>query len=207
MTLSIDIKNNIIPIDKERLVTIFPATEDDYWALSNEDLKVEFARGRIYIHSPASLAHEELVLFLLRFLRRYTENHPGIRVIGSRFALKLPNGHRPEPDLVLINEKLLTPAMTVFEGIPSMVIEVFSPGTKDFNLTEKLEWYQSAGIPEIFFIDAISQVVYYYRKVGKKYIEQQEKSGTFKFQLFPDVEIKIDWFWMEHLPALKDLPQ
>ncbi len=62
MTLSIDIKNNIIPIDKERLVTIFPATEEDYWVLSNEDLKVEFARGRIYIHSPASLAHEELVI-------------------------------------------------------------------------------------------------------------------------------------------------
>ncbi len=87
-----------------------------------------------------------------------------------------------------------------------MVIEVFSPGTRDFNLTEKLEWYQSAGIPEIFFIDSTTRVVYDYHKGGKKYTLQQMESGTFYFHVFPELEIHVDWFWKEPLPALKDLP-
>ncbi len=32
------------------------------------------------------------------------------------------------------------------------------------------------------------------------------ESGTFYFHLFSELEIHVDWFWKEPLPALKDLP-
>ena len=206
MTLSIMKENKQILIPEDKILVIFPTTEEDYWTFSSEDVKVEFAEGRLYIHSPASLHHEDIVSFLLRYINRFYEHHDTVKAFGSRLAVKLPNNKRPEPDIVLLAENQIDYQTTVFQGIPKAVLEVTSPGTREHDLGEKLQWFQEAGIPDIIIIDLPEQSVYHYTKEGQNYIMRELQTGTIHFSTIADLSLEIDWFWTIPLPKIKDLP-
>jgi Uma2 family endonuclease len=40
-----------------------------------------------------------------------------------------------------------------FEGVPDLVVEVLSPGTRQLDRTVKLVAYRDAGVPEVWFCD------------------------------------------------------
>jgi Uma2 family endonuclease len=176
------------------MIIIKNATEKDYFTLANEDLKVEFDGECLYIHSPASKKHENVVFNLLTIFKTYLKPNPSLgEAIGSKFALKLPNGKRPEPDVVIL------PAGTVnddddsaYEGIPKVIIEILSPSTREYDLVDKRKWYKENSVPEIWFIDLEEKSVVVesiepdgsYREV--KYFENTIISkvlGNFKIKL------------------------
>lgn len=147
-----------IELPHESIIIIQNATEEDYWKLANEDLKIEFDGSCLYIHSPAKYEHEKLLMKLLFRIDQYLQKHPEKGdVIGSRFALKLPNGMRPEPDIVILPPNSVNPKDSVFEGVPLLIIEILSPSNRNHDLGVKHDWYKDAGVPKIWFIDIDEQ--------------------------------------------------
>ena len=53
--------NHQTTLSTNALIIIENAVEDDYFNLANEDLKIEFDGVCLYIHSPATKRHEDLV--------------------------------------------------------------------------------------------------------------------------------------------------
>ncbi|MHA1652169.1 MAG: Uma2 family endonuclease [Candidatus Helarchaeota archaeon] len=103
-----------------------------------EDLKVEFDGECLYIHSPASKKHENVVFNLLTIFKTFLRHNPSLgEALGSHFALKLPNGKRPEPDIVIVPAGIVNDNDCIYEGIPKLVIEILSPSTREFDLKEK----------------------------------------------------------------------
>jgi len=205
LTLSLYKEGKELLNTEDKILIISPATEDDYWTLSNEDLKVEYGKEKLYIHSPANWSHEECVTFLLRYINRYLEDHSLGKAVGSRFAIKLPNGRRPEPDVVVLLSHQISTDMTVFEGVPPLIIEIISKSTKDHDLGEKLEWYKSAKIPEIWIIDRDETWVRHYLLIEREYSVKELKSGSLKSKLFSGLQLKVEWLWEKPLPKLKDI--
>ncbi|MHA1275909.1 MAG: Uma2 family endonuclease [Candidatus Helarchaeota archaeon] len=161
-----------LEIALDAMIIIKNATEKDYLRFANEDLKVEFDGESLYIHSPASKRHKNVVFNLLTILKRYLKEKPELgEAIGSKFALKLPNGKRPEPDVVVVPPNVTADEDSIYEGIPKMVIEILSPSTYDYDLIDKRKWYEENLIPEIWFIDLKEKSVL---------VESLESNGTYK---------------------------
>jgi Uma2 family endonuclease len=149
-----------IELSPDSMIIIKHASEHDYESLANEDLKLEFDGECLYIHSPASKKHENVVFNLLAIFKRYLGRNPALgESIGSKFALKLPNGKRPEPDMVIVPRGVVGEYDSFYEGVPRMVIEILSPSTKDHDLLVKRKWYEESSVPEIWFIDLEGQKI------------------------------------------------
>lgn len=181
-------------LSNNSMIIVQNATEEDYFNLANEDLKVEFDGVCLYIHSPATKKHEKLNHKLISLIDEYLIKNPNIgEVIGSRFALKLPNGKRPEPDVIIVPPDVVDDQDSVYEGIPIMVIEITSQSTREHDLGKKLEWYKNSKIQEILIIDTEDNkfLTYEYNKGNDSYESNALSSGIFNTKSLPGFSISI----------------
>ncbi|HME55336.1 MAG TPA: Uma2 family endonuclease [Candidatus Lokiarchaeia archaeon] len=176
------------------MIIIKNASEHDYETLASEDLKIEFDGECLYIHSPASKKHENVVFNLLAIFKTFLAQNPSLgEPIGSKFALKLPNGKRPEPDVVIVPRGIVGDYDSVYEGIPSMVVEVLSPSTKDYDLIIKRQWYEESLIPEIWFIDLEAQKIIVIRcSENDVYEEREYSTNVIACQALENLEISLE---------------
>lgn len=192
----------VIDITNNRLLIIQGATWEDYWTLSNEDLKVEFIQGLLYIHSPANIIHEEIFGYLLTELRNYLKAKPIGKIWGSRFPIMLEDGGRAEPDLLFLSNDEIEKGLseTLFKGSPSWVIEIVSPSYRDHDTELKREEYRKIGVKEYWIIDYDLRIIditrYYNQQITFNKVLTEGK-------LHPEVEglkefsINILSFWEE----------
>jgi Uma2 family endonuclease len=152
--LSLISQGHNIELENNALIIIQEATLAQYEQLANEDLKLEFDGVCIYIHSPASYRHEKTAFNLLQQLEAYFQKNASLGDdIGSHFSVKLPSGKRVEPDILIIPPNSVSATDSVFEGVPSLIIEILSPSTREYDLEKKKEWYFEAKVNEILFLD------------------------------------------------------
>ena len=85
MDVILDLPHHI-HLKGEYLVLKPSVTEDQYWALANEDTNFELIDGVLVIHSPASTEHEEIFGRLLNILSFYLGESQLGKVFGSRFS-------------------------------------------------------------------------------------------------------------------------
>ncbi len=79
----------------------------------------------------------------------FFDSVPRVRVKGTA-------GWCPvQPDIVfLMNDNLPdVEEAKNFQGIPDLVVEVLSPGTRQMDLDVKLKAYEQAGVPEYWIVD------------------------------------------------------
>lgn len=183
-----------LELPTDTIIIIKNAKEKDYFALANEDLKVEFDGECLYIHSPASKKHENVVFKLLTIFKTYLRQNPSLgEAIGSKFALKFPDGKRPEPDLVIIPTGVVNDDDSVYEGIPKLIIEVLSPSTRDYDLIDKRKWYKENNVPEIWFIDLEEKrVVIESIKPNGSYKKEKYLGNIIKCKILENFEIKFE---------------
>jgi Uma2 family endonuclease len=203
--LTINLDNKTWTPPQDYILILRGMTEKEYWEFSSEDLKVEYSQGCLYIHSPASIRHEKIFSFLHRFVNNYLEKNDLGELLGSRVSILLPNGHRPEPDLVffspnsynLENEK-------IYAGKPEWVIEIVSKGTESHDIGEKLSWYQEAKIQEIWFIyQNPPKLTRYLKSKDGKYLSETIETGEIAPKKFP--EMKIELKWLKEFPKISEL--
>lgn len=182
-----------IELSPDTMVMVKKATEKDYLKLANEDLKIEFDGECLYIHSPASKKHENVVFTLLTIFKTYLQQNPSLgEAIGSKFALKLPNGKRLEPDIVIVPVGIVHDEDSVFEGTPKLVIEILSPSTRDYDLIDKRKWYRENEVPEIWFID-LHQTCIFVDSIDSEGIYHENTYSKKKIvcKILGNLEIKI----------------
>ena len=68
-----------------------------------------------------------------------------------------------EPDIVVVCDPAKLDARGV-RGAPNFIIEVLSPSTASFDLIEKRQRYDEAGVRELWLIDIPSGVITLYRQ-------------------------------------------
>lgn len=56
---------------------------------------------------------------------------------------------------------------TLFEGVPTLVVEIFSPGNTLEEIDEKLDTYRSAGVPIVWLADPSDRTITVYRLGAK----------------------------------------
>ena len=133
-------------LDKSDFISI-PATEAEFWQLIElPQYRIEFHYNQIIgTMSYAATNHERVVSNLIFGLRSRLEEEEH-EVFGSNrpiYAARCGNIYEPDVHVIqgVLEEYHYDKTKTASQN-PAVIIEVFSPSTKNFDLTEKLDCYK-----------------------------------------------------------------
>jgi Uma2 family endonuclease len=137
-------------------------TYADYLRLPDDGRRYEVIRGHLYVTPAPNFDHQFVIWrFGQTFGRFVDEKGLGI-VLSSPFDILLPQGLATpiEPDLAFFRTgNQPRTGDKNFQGVPDLVVEVESPGTRQRDRTIKLEAYREAGVPEYWRADPRARTV------------------------------------------------
>lgn len=110
--------------------------------VAHPEQKYEFCDGGILAMSGGTLRHNEVASNVLVALR---VRFPRCRVLGSDQRVATGDGLYTYPDVSVTCGKVETSRFRGTDTLhnPSLLVEVLSPSTRDYDLGEKLDRYQS----------------------------------------------------------------
>ncbi len=178
----------------------YEATEEDYEELADEDLRCEYLDGVLIVHSPATLRHEERIVFLATLLNIWAAERRLGRVFGSNAVMQL-GIRRFCPDLTFLaaghadrirGERIVGPV--------DLLIETISTSTRRYDLGEKRAAYRDGRIPEIWLLDPDRRECHVDVLEGQTYASRTLDAGRLSSSVLPGFSIDVSWLWSDPLP-------
>lgn len=152
----------------EELVRI-PASEAEFFALSAQlPYKIEYHESEIVTMGLASYWHEVLIMTLGGILYNLFSGKKDFTVSGSNTGVQIPKfeGGYYMPDMVVVQgAPEFKPGSTAVITNPYIIVEVLSPSTNDFDLSEKLPNYKRIeSLQQIIFVSQKNRIVMSYTR-------------------------------------------
>ncbi len=171
-------------------------TIEDIYALPDGE-RAELIDGDMYMMSPPSRMHQQLVSEFDTRIRTYIKSHHGeCEVYPAPFAvfLNADDHNYVEPDLSIICDKSKLDDRGC-NGAPDWVIEIVSPSSKRMDYMTKLFKYRDSGVKEYWIVDPAKQEVHTY------FFEDEEK-GFGEFSFDEDIPVRIYDGWSINIAEL-----
>jgi Uma2 family endonuclease len=157
--------------------------------------------GHAYAMAPPSTAHQRVVFELGRQIGNQLQGKP-CQGFSAPMGVRLPVGGEAdddvrtvfEPDLLVVCDPSKIDARGV-RGAPDFIIEVLSPSTAAFDLVDKRQRYESAGVGELWLIDPVSSVLTVYRREGEPFAAADIRvgQGRLAVQSVPGLVLELDF--------------
>jgi Uma2 family endonuclease len=178
------------------LVAIPGQTAEDFEEYAPESQFCEYFDGVIYMPTPVTDRHQDWTIFLCDLVNGFRLARGLGQVLTGPAVLRLTPEHKPEPDL------FARPVGGAVEGGPKavFVVEVLSPSNRAYDLHHKAAIYQSAGIPEIWYVDGEGPSVIVDRREEGGYRREAYSEGVAHSTGLPGFWIDAGWLWPDPLP-------
>jgi len=166
------------------------ATEDEFLEFAFEKpYRVEFLEDKIIIMGLAKFLHELMVGYFISLFTIYYKTKEGYYVAGSNVGVNMRG-----------TKKYLNPDVVVLKGLPTfkgksesiitnphLVVEVFSPSTRSYDLDVKLNLYlKIESLQFLVFADIDEKVVTVYQR------SNDGKSWLYTHYDAPEETVNID---------------
>ena len=179
----------------------------------DEDTRAEWVDGEVIVVSPASLAHQTLVGFLLKILDTYVEQRELGQVIAAPFQMKTgPELPGREPDLLFVARENLGRLEGVYlDGPADLAIEVVSPASRLRDRGERLAEYEMGGVREYWVIDPEERRADFHVLAADRRYERRRtgEDGVYPSEVITGFRLRESWLWQQPLPkalsVLKEL--
>jgi Uma2 family endonuclease len=154
-----------------------PPDIQDWRKRTGADRWDEMWEGVLHMPPMPNRAHQDLEGSLETYLRHYWAPSLQARVYHQINLAAIdgwPNNYRI-PDLILLRpERFAIDRNEYFEGAPSVVVEIQSPGDET---DEKMPFYAQLGVPEVWVIQRDVRTPEVYRLKRGRYKKQPVGSG------------------------------
>jgi len=156
MVVAKNIKEAILSeLNAQQLVRI-PASEEEFFSVvADLPFKIEYHENEIITMGLASLWHEAIIMNLGRIFNILFFKNEDILVLGSNSGVQIPKfeGGYYMPDVMVVkgNPTFKANSRAIITN-PYIIVEVLSPATKAFDLSEKLSEYK--------LLSSLQQVIY-----------------------------------------------
>ena len=157
MVITRNLKEEIIEQLKTKELVRIPASEEDYLSVAYDiPFKIEYHENEIITMGLASYEHEKITAKLIILLSQIFERK-GVDydILASNSSVQIPKfeGGYYMPDVLVMREEPIFKAKSnCIITNPYIIVEILSPSTKNFDLSEKL--------PEYKLLDSLQQVIY-----------------------------------------------
>ncbi|MBI3659947.1 Uma2 family endonuclease [Candidatus Acetothermia bacterium] len=188
------------------LVRLFGITEQEFEELADEETRAELYDGVMIVHSPTTWRHDDLQLFLASLMRVFADFKRLGNMTGPNTLMRLAQGRKFAPDIMFVAQhRVPTPLTKEFEGAADLVVEILSESTRQYDLIEKRQVYQEAGIREIFFIDSENRkIIIDRRQATGRYQEEIITAGKVTSSVLQGFWFEAEWLWQEPLPPVME---
>lgn len=184
------------------------ASYEAYLAFPSDTRFVDWFAGEMLIYPTATLAHQELVGFLLTLLASCCGLlHLG-HIMKGPFEVKLwPGGPSRTPDLLYnAPDRLAQLTNQRFEGGPDLVVEIVSPGSVREDKVRKFAEYEQAGVGEYWIIDSRprQESAEFYRRDDEGIFQPLEiaEDGRVSSTVLPRFWLNVDWLRRDQQPSV-----
>lgn len=177
-------------------------TEEEFLDFCDEDIRAEFIDGEVILHSPTSIKHGSISVFILKLIGLYVDKHDLGSLWSDNIQVRLRPGLRRVPDLIFVaKENKVKITETEIDGAPDLVVEIVSADSVDRDWRDKYHEYEKAKVKEYWVIDPNNKrfEIYCLNEEGK-FVAQRTEKAIVKSKILPHFWMKPEWLWQEPLP-------
>ena len=146
-------------------------TYDDFLLFPDDGKRHELIDGEHYVTPSPNLWHQRVLGKLHLAIGKYLEARPSGEVFFAPLDVVISDHDIVEPDLLYVSREraadILIPQHV--RGVPDLVIEIASKGTRKRDETIKRRLYERAGVSEYWIVDPKQEVVRVYRNTGETF--------------------------------------
>ncbi len=159
--------------------------------------------GEIFLHSPVSIRHADLLNFLDRLLGTYVDRHRLGRLYREVVAVRLSSRNVFLPDLAFYRADRNNQIRENYvEGAPDLVVEVLSPRTADRDIGPKFAEYEQHGVIEYWILDPVTLAHRFYRRAGELLVEYAEQETKIESQVVQGFFVLRRWLDPKRTPSI-----
>ena len=172
-------------------------TYDDFVQFPDDGLRHELIDGEHYVTRSPNIRHQVISLQLTLLIGNWLEQNPIGRLFYAPLDVVFSKFDVVEPDLLYLSSARAADALTALHvrGVPELVVEIGSPGTRKRDETIKRRLYERMGVAEYWVVDPEIDTTRVYRREGDGFarvIELSAEAGdVLTTPLLPGLEIPL----------------
>ena len=193
-----------------------PVTQAPLAEMSYEDFlrweeapeHTEWVDGKVYLMSPVTNLHAQLVKFLLRVVSDFVDSRKLGDVFFDPFQMKIgPDLPGRAPDLFFVKTANLGRLKRVyFDGPADLVVEVISPGSRAVDRGKKFYEYEEGGVLEFWLIDPQrNEAEFFLLGADKRYHAAALRDGVYHSKALDGFWLKVGWLWEHPMPPVRSV--
>ena len=146
-------------------------TYDDFVLFPDDGKRHELIDGEHFVTPSPNTKHQQLLGNLYLLIRSWLESHPVGRVFLAPYDVVFSEFDVVEPDLLYLSNERAAQVLTPLHarGVPELVVEIASKGTRQRDETIKRRLYERQGVSEYWVVDPDIDVVRVYRREGGRF--------------------------------------
>jgi Uma2 family endonuclease len=172
-------------------------TYDDYVHFPDDGKRHELIDGEHYVTPSPNARHQRISGTLHGLIWTWLQAHPVGQLFYAPFDVVFSEFDVVEPDLLYLSNERAAQALTPLHvrGVPELVIEVASKGTRRRDETVKRALYERAGVSEYWVVDPEIDVIRIYRRedacFGRPLELSREADDVLTTSLLPGLELPL----------------
>jgi len=172
-------------------------TYDDFVRLPEDGQRHELIDGEHYVTPSPNESHQRTSGNLHYAIRSWLKAHPIGRVYYAPFNVVFSDFDVVEPDLLYVSRERAAVALTPqhVRGVPELVVEIASKGTRKRDETVKRRLYERSGVTEYWVVDPANEVVRVYSRTAAGFarpVEHSREAGdVLTTPLLPGFELPL----------------
>jgi len=153
-------------------------TYDDFVHFPDDGQRHELIDGEHYVTPSPNTRHQQISGNLFLLIGAWLEDHPIGEVLYAPYDVVFSEFDVVEPDLLYLSNERAAQVLTPLhaKGVPELVVEIGSKGTRKRDETIKRRLYERTGVSEYWLVDPMRDVVRRYRRDGQAFAEPLELS-------------------------------
>ena len=178
-------------------------TYDDFVQLPDDGKRHELIDGEHYVTPSPRIRHQAILGSLHLMIASWLEANPIGRVFLSPTDVVMSDVDIVVPDLIYLSNARAATTLTELHvrGVPELVVEIASPGTRRRDDGIKRRLYERAGVSEYWVVDPEVDRVRVYRRRGEAFdrgVELSREHGdTLRTPLLPGLEMPLTRIFRE----------
>ncbi len=172
-------------------------TYDDFMLFPDDGKRHELIDGEHYVTPSPNIGHQEILGRLHLLVGNWLVEHPIGRVYFAPLDVVFSPFDVVEPDLLYMSNERAAEIITPMHvhGVPELVVEIGSKGTRRRDETIKRRLYERAGVSEYWFADPEAEIVRVYRREADRFSRATEfsrKAGdVLTTSLLPGLDLEL----------------
>ena len=172
-------------------------TYDDFVLFPDDGKRHELIDGEHYVTPSPNTRHQKIVGTLYGLIWTWLEAHPIGQLFLAPFDVVLSAFDVVEPDLLYLSNERAAQVLTPLHvrGVPELVIETASKGTRKRDETIKRRLYEREGVSEYWVVDPEIDVIRVYLRdhegFGRPVELSREAADVLTTPLLPGLEMTL----------------